>query len=117
MSYIHTTLAPTLPLARQPQLGNSTPPYMLDVLEFGARRVVASILMFVHILISYTLNQQVLARAIHLRWDAKLANTIKPSEPNFWKGQAQWAVITTVVMFICWFLSNLIVRDTGNSEA
>ena len=90
---------------------------MLDVLEFGSKRAIASILMFVHILISYTLSQQVLARAIHLRWDTKLANTIKSSEPNFWKGQAQWAVITTVLMFLCWFLSNLIVCDTGNSEA
>ena len=97
-------------------MGNATPPYILDVLEFGGQRVIASILMFLHILVSYTLNQQVLGRAIHLLWDCKLANTIKPSEPNFWKGQVQWAVITTVVMIMCWFLSNVIVRDTGNSE-
>ena len=98
-------------------MGNATPPYILDVLEFGGQRIIASILMFLHILVSYTLNQQVLGRAIHLLWDTKLANTIKPSEPNFWKGQVQWAVITTVVMFMAWFISNLIVCDTGTSEA
>ena len=65
--------------------------------------------MFLHILVTYTLNQQILGRAIHLLWDTKLANTIKPSEPNFWKGQIQWAVITTGLMFMCWFISNLIV--------
>ena len=90
-------------------MGNATPRYLLDVLEIGGQRVIASILMFLHMLVAYTLNQQVLGRAIHLFWDTKLANTIKSSEPNFWKGQFQWAVVTTGVMFMCWFLSNLIV--------
>ena len=102
--------------SHNPQLGDTTPPYLLVVLEYGGLRVITSILMFVHILVSYTLNQQVLARAIHLRWDTKLANTIKPSEPNFWKGQIQWIIITTGTMLICWLLSNLIVRRLTRSK-
>ena len=39
--------------------------YLMEVLEFGTTKSVANLLMFIHIGISYTLNQQVLCRAIH----------------------------------------------------
>eukprot|EP00975_Prorocentrum_lima_P003602 787064-Prorocentrum_lima.AAC.1 len=48
-------------------LADRTPDYILDVLPYNFWRTTANVLLFAHMVVAYTLNQQILTRAIHAR--------------------------------------------------
>jgi len=88
--------------------GRETPGYILEMLNYSGTKSFANLMMFLHMQISFTLNIQVSSRAIHRRYDRDLANCIDTSNPRFWKAQSQWFVITSILMFCTYTLSNLI---------
>mmetsp|Transcript_7082 Transcript_7082/g.17566 ORF Transcript_7082/g.17566 Transcript_7082/m.17566 type:complete len:526 (-) Transcript_7082:39-1616(-) len=74
----------------------NTPTYLLDALPVGSMlsRTVGGLL-FVHTLVSYTINQQVLARGLHLLIDPSRANALAKEQPGFWISCLEWFGITT----------------------
>jgi len=91
-------LLSVLTLAR---CGEHSPAYILDALDYNGWRTVANILLFGHIVVSYTISQQVLSRAISLKvLPTALADTTA--------GRAYWFALTSVGMVLAWVLSNAI---------
>lgn len=81
--------------------GQHTPIYLLSALGYDWTRVVANLLMLVHILVSYTIAQQVLARAVALR---VLPGALEDGP----KARCQWLLITTAQLVCGWLMSNVI---------
>jgi amino acid permease len=89
--------------------GDQAPLYLMDVLSAGsAPKTFASLLMLVHMMISYTLNSQVLCRRIHRLVDPVLVDVHDPNHPRYKEARTQWAKISGSVMFAAWTLSNSI---------
>ena len=88
--------------------GRQAPGYLLDALDYTPRKSVANILMFVHMQISYTLNLQVLSKAIHMRWNPTTALTIGANSSNIRTARFEWFVITSAVTGCAYLISNLI---------
>ena len=89
-------------------LGRDAPGYLLDALDYDWKRSFASCMMFLHMQISYTLNMQVLARAVHRWWDPSAASTLSGSFAHVAKSRWQWFTITGIITFNAWLVSNLI---------
>jgi len=89
-------------------MGAATPGYLMDVLEWDGIRVIANMLMFIHMVISYSLNQQVLCRAVHLWYDPQHATALKKDSSGYRQSRWQWFIISTVVMSFAFIVSNLI---------
>lgn len=81
--------------------GDHTPGYILDALEYNWTRTFANVLMFAHLVVSYTISQQVLARAIAIRVFPMALGTGT-------SGRLTWFTLTTVQMFFGWTMANLI---------
>jgi proton-coupled amino acid transporter len=89
-------------------MGAATPGYLMDVLEWDSVRVITNILMFIHIVISYTLNQQVLCRAVHLAFDPQHATALREDSSGYRQSRIQWLIISTIVMIFAFLVSNMI---------
>ena len=76
--------------------------FLLDVLPSGGAKVLANVLMLVHIVVSYVIQQQVLGRAVHL-W-------LLPSTAgeNSARGKAHWFAITLGMLATATLLANSI---------
>lgn len=81
--------------------GPKTPGELLDVLPKNRITSVAGILMVVHLLVSYTICQQVLVRAscIFLVPSAVLAGV---------KARVKWFCVSTTLLCLAWVVANLI---------
>lgn len=88
--------------------GRETPGYILDALDFTGTKSFANLMMFFYMQISFTLNMQILSRAIHRRWYPETVNIIKRSSSMFWQAQSQWFMITSGITIATYLLSNLI---------
>lgn len=81
--------------------GDNTPAYMLDVLpDKSMMKRVVSIMLFLHTLTSYVINQQVFSRGLHLMLDPRRAAALSRSDEGFWVAKAQWLGITTLVLVL-----------------
>ena len=119
-------------------LGSNTPPYLLDILgdptllAGGAAGAVsvngstvaggdgaagpwapgtvitAHVLMLIHMIISYTLNQQVLCRAIHAWAGPGTVDVLDRRSQFFCRAQVTWTGITTAVLIMAFIASNAI---------
>jgi len=78
--------------------GDSAPHYLLDVLNYNWTRTFAGCLMFVHMIISYTITQQVLTRAIHLMCFPDTVNALHPKDEGYVRGSLHWFGISTALM-------------------
>ena len=78
--------------------------YLLNVLNGRGTAVivVANSLMLIHMLVCYTITQQVLSRSIHV---AALPDT---ADAKGKKATLHWFFITSSVMFFAWFMANAI---------
>ena len=54
--------------------GNRTPAYLLDILPYGHIRLVTNLLMFIHMLISYSITSTVFCRSMHMRISPSTVN-------------------------------------------
>lgn len=81
--------------------GDYTPRYILDALEYDWTRTFANVLMLAHMIVSYTISQQVLSRAIALRV-FPICLTAGA------KGRTTWFMLTSSLMVIGFFMANLI---------
>lgn len=81
--------------------GDSTPHYILDALEYDWTRTFANILMFAHLIVSYTISQQVLARAISIFALPEALGTTS-------KSRLMWFALTSFQMVVGFTLANLI---------
>jgi amino acid permease len=81
--------------------GDNTPSYLLDALEEGniIKRIV-SFLLFVHVVTSYIINQQVLCRGVHLFLAPSKAVVKDRRQTGFYAATLQWFVITTGAMAV-----------------
>ena len=98
--------------------GDSAPHYLLDVLNYNWTRTFAGCLMFVilewkssfsrrhrrnavtqvHMIISYTITQQVLTRALHLMIFPDTVNALYPKDEGYVRGALHWFGISTALM-------------------
>mmetsp|Transcript_2973 Transcript_2973/g.12041 ORF Transcript_2973/g.12041 Transcript_2973/m.12041 type:complete len:497 (-) Transcript_2973:28-1518(-) len=120
-------------------LADRTPDYILDVLPYNFWRTTANVLLFAHMVVAYTLNQQILTRAIHARlspsrvnlisrdqqaeteaassngkdWDmALVGKPLLSSYSEYDKGRIEWAALTTLLMITCFLVAESIPRFT-----
>merc|ERR1712039_116110 len=81
--------------------GANTPEQLLQVLPDGPWKVIVGVLMIVHLVITYTILQQVLNRALCL--------AVMPSALDYGcVAHLHWFSVTTFVMVFAWFLANTI---------
>ena len=64
--------------------------------------------MFVHMIISYTITQQVLTRAIHLMCFPDTVNALHPKDEGYAKGALHWFMISTGLMVGAYVFTGLI---------
>ena len=88
--------------------GDSAPHYLLDVLNYNWTRTFAGCLMFVHMIISYTITQQVLTRALHLMLFPETVNALYPKDEGYVKGCLHWFGISTALMIGAYVFTGLI---------
>lgn len=83
------------------ECGEHTPDYVLDAIPKGSTisRVVGALL-FLHTIVSYTLNQQVLCRGVHLLLFPAHAAVSARGAPGFCAATAEWFGITTFHLMI-----------------
>eukprot|EP00927_Polykrikos_kofoidii_P018097 TRINITY_DN1831_c0_g1_i1.p1 TRINITY_DN1831_c0_g1~~TRINITY_DN1831_c0_g1_i1.p1 ORF type:complete len:474 (-),score=37.18 TRINITY_DN1831_c0_g1_i1:130-1551(-) len=75
--------------------GDSTPQMMTDVVPDKTwMKGVVALLVFLHTVVSYTINQQVLARSLHALISPDRARVQKRSEDGYWTARLQWFAIT-----------------------
>eukprot|EP00941_MAST-03F_sp_MAST-3F-sp1_P006294 g6294.t1 len=74
--------------------GDASPLYLMDVIPFGFGKTVANLLMLIHMMISYTLNQQVLCRRAHRWYDAELVDVMDETHPKYKSARRQWFFIS-----------------------
>lgn len=81
--------------------GDHTPSYILDALGYDWTRTVANVLMCAHMIVSYTISQNVLSRAV-----ARFAipHALTPGA----SGHITWFMLSTFLMFIGYICANLI---------
>lgn len=86
--------------------GDNTPSYLLDALPIGStiKRVVGGLL-FLHTLVSYIINQQVLTRGLHLMLDRTHAVILKRSDPGYLRSRAGWFAISTTSLCLAFILA------------
>lgn len=89
-------------------MGAATPAYLMDVLQWDNVRVITNLLMVIHMVISYTLNQQILCRAFHLQYDPVHATAVNKRFSGYLWSRFQWLCITTMAMFVAFMISNII---------
>jgi len=89
-------------------MGAATPGYLMDILKWNSVRVITNVLMFIHIVISYSLNQQVLCQAVHLWYDPEHATSLKADSSGYRHSRWQWFSISTVVLSFAFIIANLI---------
>eukprot|EP00929_Paragymnodinium_shiwhaense_P027110 TRINITY_DN15987_c2_g1_i3.p1 TRINITY_DN15987_c2_g1~~TRINITY_DN15987_c2_g1_i3.p1 ORF type:complete len:509 (-),score=59.50 TRINITY_DN15987_c2_g1_i3:333-1859(-) len=75
--------------------GDSTPSYLLDAIPACTVKCVVGVLLYAHTLVSYTINQQVLSRNIHVLLDPRRAVILQRGEAGYWCSRVQWLAITT----------------------
>jgi amino acid permease len=81
--------------------GAHTPSYILDSLGMNWSRTLANALLFAHMTVSYTIAQQVLARALALRWaPGALDKGVR--------ARILWFLLTTYLLGVGWLLGNAI---------
>ena len=82
--------------------GTGTEENALYALAPGALKCVAAFLLFAHVLVSYTLANQVICRAMHVR--------IAPADVNKgnWRECFQWLGITSGALAFAWLLANAV---------
>ncbi|CAK0885978.1 unnamed protein product [Prorocentrum cordatum] len=85
--------------------GLDSPAYLLDVLRGGEKKV-AGMLMFLHVLISFTISQQVLNRAIHDRIAPGQPKAL--ADPEGTRSRLLWSLLTTTTMLCAWAVANLV---------
>jgi len=89
--------------------GQETPDFLLNVIDDGPTKQTASFFLFVHMIISYVLNQQVLVRAIQKRFYPDFVNKLhNDGNMSYRQSQLQWAVISVCVLSLCWVIANSI---------
>ena len=78
--------------------------YLLNVLDGHGIGIIiaANILMLIHMLVCYTITQQVLSRSIHV---ATLPETADATD---YRASLHWFGITSAVMLFAWFMANAI---------
>eukprot|EP00927_Polykrikos_kofoidii_P018101 TRINITY_DN1831_c0_g2_i5.p1 TRINITY_DN1831_c0_g2~~TRINITY_DN1831_c0_g2_i5.p1 ORF type:complete len:462 (-),score=30.22 TRINITY_DN1831_c0_g2_i5:194-1555(-) len=75
--------------------GDNTPQMMTDVVpDKTPLKGVVAFLVFIHTLVSYTINQQVLGRNLHILISPTRARVLKRSEEGYWTARLQWLAIT-----------------------
>jgi amino acid permease len=89
--------------------GEDTPEYMLDALPTGSviKRIVG-VLLFGHTVVSYTINQQVLARNMHIL----IFQNQEGAPTGACRTRVQWFGITTVQLGVAFVLAT----SVGNFE-
>ena len=78
--------------------GESAPPYLLDVLSYNWTRRAGGALMCVHMVVSYTITQQILTRALHARLFPSTVNALRPDDADFRRGALHWFAISSTLM-------------------
>jgi amino acid permease len=81
------------------QCGRASPGELLDVLANGPAKAVAGVLMVVHLIVTYTILQQVLTRAA--------CQAFLPAA--LWNGfgaRCRWAAMSTSILAAAWVLAN-----------
>ncbi len=78
--------------------------YLLNVLDGHGTGIIvaANVLMLIHMLVCYTITQQVLSRSIHV---AMIPET---ADAKGTKATTHWFLITSGVMLFAWFMANAI---------
>merc|ERR1719198_414432 len=93
--------------------GDKAPDELMKVLDGNAFKSVIGIAMVLHLIVTYTIMQQVLTRAICLRFVPRALS----------KGASahtQWFIVSTILMALAWIIANTvplfsdIVSITGN---
>jgi amino acid permease len=90
--------------------GNQAAGYLIDVIPSGKSKVIANVLLVLHICISYTLSSQVLSRALHSRMSLGTVDALSWDTPErqakCLKGQWIWFIITIIVMGAAFVTAN-----------
>jgi len=81
--------------------GDTSPTYVLHALGYDSARTWANVMIFAHIVVSYTIGQQVLSRAVAIRlMPAALEDNVG--------ARIRWFFVTSCLMVIAFVLSNAI---------
>merc|ERR1711920_1199759 len=97
-------------------LGTDTPAYLIDVLPHGGWvKRVSSVLMSYHVMVSYVINHQVLARKLHHYYATHVIRI--PSSVDYvkgwsgrkvWRSQMQWTSISIICGIFAWLIANVV---------
>jgi len=75
-------------------IGNSVPPYLLDVIPEGSMRSAAAVLMIWHLIFVMLPKAQILMRVLHRKLDAVSVDALHHKSQMFWRGTRSWLLIS-----------------------
>jgi len=75
-------------------IGNSVPPYLLDVIPEGSMRSAAAVLMIWHLISTMLPKTQILIRVLHRKLDAVSVDALHYKSQMFWRGTRSWLLIS-----------------------
>jgi len=84
--------------------GENTPSYLMDAVEDGVVKRIIGTLVFLHTIVSYTINQQVLARGMHLLV-APVHATMASGAEGICLCRLQWFLITSCELLLAFSLA------------
>mmetsp|Transcript_5768 Transcript_5768/g.17016 ORF Transcript_5768/g.17016 Transcript_5768/m.17016 type:complete len:484 (-) Transcript_5768:93-1544(-) len=88
--------------------GESTPSYLLDILNYNWTRSMGGVLMLIHMMISYTITQQILTRAIHRALCPATVNSLRRKDPGCKKSALHWFLISTSLLGLAYVVAGAI---------
>jgi amino acid permease len=94
--------------------GQDTPDFLLDVFHDGVKKRIANIFLALHVIVSYTLMQQVVSRQCHVIYTryylrhSSLVNHITRSHKHFAESTLQWFVLTVTFAVLAFVVANLV---------
>jgi len=94
--------------------GQDTPDALSYVFENGVKKRIANIFLALHVLVSYTLMQQVVSRQCHVIYaryflrHSSIVNHISPSSKHFASSTIQWFVLTITFVVLAFIMANLV---------
>jgi vesicular inhibitory amino acid transporter len=88
--------------------GESAPSYLLDILNYNWTRTMGGVLMLIHMMISYTITQQILTRAIHRALCPSTVNSLRSKDPGCTKSALHWFGISTSLLGLSYLIAGAI---------
>ena len=88
--------------------GAAAPDYLMDILSYNWTRTFGGVMMMIHMIISYTITQQVVTRAVHRLVWRETINALDRKDPLFWKGTCHWFTISTLHLVAAYVVANSI---------